>query len=449
MALPSTSGPGPSPTRAQRAARLAAQPYNRARHLDRILEQRQVRSIYQPIVDLSTGETIAFEALARGPAGTPMERPDLLFGTARDLGLVQELDWICRATAMDTAMQAGFGTALTLFINVEPDVAATRAPEDLYFTFKRAQQDLRIVLEVTERALLERPAELLHWLSYARKRWWGVALDDVGATSESLALLPFVRPDVVKLNAHLVRNVHDDEDKRVLEAVHEYAQRTGALVLSEGIEEPEDAERATHELGAQLGQGWLFGRPRDLPAKLPRPRRVVPLLAPPPTTTAESPWSIVSAVSQEQTLPEAAVRRRFAQVEQAAMFSREAPVVLASFPPGEGPWGTPEDRLSRLRAQACFCGAVGLDLTSSTDRGWQTSPLPHGEEMNNEWVLLSIAPHQAAVVVAFDADEVDGSGHRLLEVCWSQERDVVSAVAEFLMRRLSSPVVDLDGRLVI
>ena len=131
------------------------------------------------------------------------------------------------------------------------------------------------------------------------------------------------------------------------------------------------------------------------------------------------------------------------------MFSREAPVVLASFPPGEGPWGTPEERLSRLRGQACFCGAVGLDLTSSTDRGWQTSPLPHGEEMNNEWVLLSIAPHQAAVVVAFDADEVDGSGHRLLEVCWSQERDVVSAVAEFLMRRLSSPVVDLDGRLVI
>ena len=436
----------PRVARARRAAQKASRPYSRARHLDRILEQRRVQAVYQPIVTLAGRETVAFEALARGPAGTPLERPDLLFGTARELGLVRELDWICRIAAMEGALDAGFDSALTLFINVEPDVAATRAPDDLFLSLRKAQRNLRVVLEVTERAVLERPSELLHWLGDARRRWWGVALDDVGATSESLALLPFVRPDVVKLNAHFLWQEHTDEDRRVLAAVHNYVDRTGATLLAEGIETAEHAERAVHELGASLGQGWYFGRPGPLPGRLPRPRSVVPLLPQPRQVRDESPWSIVSADAPGQSLPEAAVRRLFATVEQQAMLSHEAPVVLAAFPHGPGPWTTPDERLQRVRQHACFCGSVGVGLPPVSQEGWQIGPIAPGEEMADEWVLLSLAPHQSAVVVAYDARETDESGHRLLEVCSSEDRDVVSRVAELLMRKLATPTVDFDGR---
>ena len=436
----------PRVARARRAAQKASAPYSRARHLDRILQQRKVQAVYQPIVTLDGRETVAFEALARGPAGTPLERPDLLFGTARDLGLVRELDWVCRVTAMEGALEAGFDSALTLFINVEPDVAATRAPEDLLVPLRKAQRNLRVVLEVTERAVLERPAELLHWLGDARRRWWGVALDDVGATSESLALLPFVRPDVVKLNAHFLWQDHTDEDRRVLAAVRNYIERTGATLLAEGIETADHVARAKEELGATLGQGWYFGRPGPLPGRTPRPRSVVPLLPSPERVKEESPWSIVAESTEAQSLPEAAVRRMFATVEQAAMLSHEAPVILASFPHGPGPWTTPDERLQRVRQHACFCGSVGVGLPLISEEGWQVGPLAHDEEMADEWVLLSIAPHQSAVVVAYDARETDETGHRLLEVISSEDRDVVSRVAELLMRKLATPTVDFEGR---
>src|SRR4029077_12552093 len=54
--------------------------------LTTILSRRSVRAAYQPIVDLETGETVAFEALARGPVGSPLENPAALFGTARSCG---------------------------------------------------------------------------------------------------------------------------------------------------------------------------------------------------------------------------------------------------------------------------------------------------------------------------------------------------------------------------
>lgn len=423
--------------------------YNRARHLDRIVTNRAVSHVFQPLVDLESREVVAYEALTRGPIGTPMESPGLLFTTARELGLIAELDWVCRATAMERALEAGFGTTLTLFVNVEPDVAATRAPEDLVFILKHAQRDLRVVLEVTERSLLERPAELLHWLNFAREQWWGVALDDVGATSESLALMPFVRPDVIKLDAHLVNDVHTEEDKRVLEAVHDYADRTKATIVAEGIESKAHVLRAHEELGATLGQGWYFGRPTALPRRLPAPRRAVTLLEPPATAAVRSPWALISAARPTHSLPEAAVRRRMAQVEQAAMVSRDAPVVLGCVPAGPGPWSPHEEQFDRLARYACFAGVVGQGLEAAHHRRWQSGPLPPGDEMANEWVLVSLSPHNAAAVVAFDAHERDERGQRLLECAWTQDPDVVAPIAELLMRRMSVPVVDSAGQLTV
>ncbi len=432
-----------------RAPLQAAMPYSRARHFDRILRQRAITTVYQPIVDLESREVLAYEALTRGPAGTALERPDLLFATARDCGMVRELDWVCRAKAMETAMRAGFGGGLTLFVNVEPDVVATRAPEDLILTLKNAERDLRVVLEVTERALLERPAELIHWLSWARERWWGVALDDVGATSESLALMPFVNPDVIKLDFRFIRQpTLTAEDLRVIEAVREHAGRTGATVLAEGIETAKDLQRA-RDLGATLAQGWFFGRPGALPQHLRAPKASVPLLPAGEPERSSGPWEVLTRyVPDHQSLPEAHARRLFAKIEQGAILSREAPLVLGSFPGTPGPWGTPEERLGRLRPAAAFCGAVGVGLDDVVTPRWHTTRLAGSEEMADEWSLAVIAPHHAEAIVAYDAGDRGPRGERLLDVVTTSNRQAVSRVAELLMRKLAVPVVGVDGRLL-
>ena len=424
-------------TRTRPRVSEATLPYARARHFARILERRGVRTLYQPLVDLETGEVLGYEALSRGPAGSPLERPDLLFEAARDLGLVAELDWVCRATAMGGAMAAALSGSLTLFVNVEPDVPLTSVPDDVLLTLKRAERQLRVVLEVTERALLERPSALLQELAFARERWWGVALDDVGANPDSLALMPLVNPDVIKMDFHYVRRDWDASDRRVLDAVRRQAATTGAAILAEGIETEEHLERA-RAMGATIGQGWLFGRPEPLPAVLPRPARVIPLLDIPTAPAQASPYELVEQLSEPQTVTEATARRMAAAVEQNAMMSPEAPLVLAAFPEGQGPWGTPSSRLGRLIPRSAFVGAVGPQVVAESGRGFQCAPIAADDVMADEWIIAVLAAHHAEVLVAYDAGDRDADGHRLLDVVTTTDRDAVARVCELLMRRLGT-----------
>jgi hypothetical protein len=95
-----------------------------------LLAADAIRSVYQPIVDLDSGEVVAYEALARGPVGSSLERPDLLFAAPRRCGLVAELDWACRAAAFSgelprsTTPSAAFPTRPARVASDSPFAAA-------------------------------------------------------------------------------------------------------------------------------------------------------------------------------------------------------------------------------------------------------------------------------------------------------------------------------------
>ena len=91
-----------------------------------------------------------------------------------------------------------------------------------------------------------------------------MALDDVGAEPASLAVMPFVRPDVIKLDLRLVQGRTTAEVARIVNAVRAQAELTGARILAEGIETRRHAEIA-RTLGATIAQGYLYGRPGVLP----------------------------------------------------------------------------------------------------------------------------------------------------------------------------------------
>ena len=222
-----------------------------------------VRPVYQPIIDLATDQVVGFEALTRGPSGTELEPPLPLFAAMRDAARLAEFDRACRDMALAAASRGRIEPPLTVFVNVEPELLD---PEDE--TWKRAPGALRCCIEVTERALTARPAELLRAVARVREQSWGVALDDVGADPETLALMALLRPDVIKLDMHMVQGRPDREVAEVVGAVNAQAQETGALVLAEGIE-TEQHLRIAMALGARLGQGYAFGRPEDLPETPP------------------------------------------------------------------------------------------------------------------------------------------------------------------------------------
>jgi EAL domain-containing protein (putative c-di-GMP-specific phosphodiesterase class I) len=115
-----------------------------------LIARRRLRCLYQPIVDRRSGEIVGYEALARGPEGDALERPDVLFAAAREEGLLAELDWLCRAMAFDGAINAGLRPPAALFVNVEPDVFDVPVPGEHATSLRRASSDLKVLYEVTE-----------------------------------------------------------------------------------------------------------------------------------------------------------------------------------------------------------------------------------------------------------------------------------------------------------
>ena len=121
----------------ERRAGVAA--VNPPQTVEAVLAAGAVKTLFQPIVELSNGAVVAYEALSRGPEGSPLERPDLLFDAARRDGLVESLDWTCRTTALRTALEGGLSSPLGLFVNVEPDALGLAPPPHLAEVWSRPQ----------------------------------------------------------------------------------------------------------------------------------------------------------------------------------------------------------------------------------------------------------------------------------------------------------------------
>jgi EAL domain-containing protein (putative c-di-GMP-specific phosphodiesterase class I) len=243
-----------------------------------VLAEAELWSVYQPIVALVDRSVVAHEALLRGLVdGREVGGGDLFF-VAEAAGWLHRLDRIGRESAVTGA--APWLGEHDLYVNVNP--ASIYRPQVCLASTERAVHDAgidadRLVVEVVESHLVADRGHLHSVLEHFRSLGWRVALDDVGAGWSSLSLLAAVRPDVVKLDKRLVHELPDDGARTVLKAVIDLAHQLGAVVVAEGIETDRLAEEVTG-LGADLGQGWLFGRPE-------RPR--------PPVEEREGRWQPV------------------------------------------------------------------------------------------------------------------------------------------------------------
>jgi len=182
---------------------------------------------------------------------------------AHAAGLEHEIEWECQRAALQGALDGKLAQGQALFVNFEPRLLKADQPEHVLGLLDAALDRFSVFAEVTERSLTDRPAELLAAVERLRLRGVGVALDDVAADPRSLALMPFLAPDVIKLDLRLVQENPSRQIAEIVHAVGGEAECTGALVLAEGIE-TEEHRRTALALGARYGQGWLFGRPGEL-----------------------------------------------------------------------------------------------------------------------------------------------------------------------------------------
>jgi EAL domain-containing protein (putative c-di-GMP-specific phosphodiesterase class I) len=229
---------------------------HRARHdlISEVIERGGPRMAMQPIVDLATRQVRGLEALARFPEHADWT-PETWFAEAATVGLGAELE----ASAIRSALQA-----LPLLpdgVVMSVNVSAGSLCRDDILEMLAGSNAPRLVVELTEHTRIDDYDALADALADIRAAGARLAVDDAGSGWASLEHILQLQPEVLKLDRALVSGVHDHPGRRaMIEAMRGFAERMGATLIAEGIEESEEL-RTLSELGVQYGQGYLLGRP--------------------------------------------------------------------------------------------------------------------------------------------------------------------------------------------
>jgi EAL domain-containing protein (putative c-di-GMP-specific phosphodiesterase class I) len=399
-----------------------------------LASSEQLRILFQPIVDLDALEVVGYEALARGPVGSSLEQPSELFAAARAEGYLAALDNACRAHAFRAAIRLNRLAPLTLFVNVEPEVLDGAPLADLLEIADSSPGEMRVVFEITERAIAARPAELLRTVETIRAHGWAVALDDVGADPKSLAFMSLLRPEVVKLDLRLIQQRPTPEIANVMHAVNAYTESSGALLLAEGIETEAhlDAARA---LGAQYGQGWLFGRPGVEPSPLPIARAELPGVAHGPSAGG-SPFACLAAGTKLRIASKRLLIELSKKLEAEALAQGDTAIVAAAFQECRNFTPLTAERYTRLAEGTAFVFALGEGLSHEPVAGVRGARLEPGDPVLGEWGVVVIAPHFAAALLARDLGDTGPEMDRGFEYALTYRRDAVIDAASALLSRV-------------
>jgi diguanylate cyclase (GGDEF)-like protein len=256
------SSPGPI------AATIAAAATRRTvRH---VLETGAVRTLCQPIASLSTGDVFGFEALSRPEADPPLDSPQEFLAAARACNLLVQVDHAWRLAAVSR-----FGPLLAheqvLFLNCTPAALTSgllSAGSFQALVRRHGLQPERVVLEITEEHAIEDFDQMRRIVGAFRSCGFLFAIDDAGAGASSLQSIVELRPDFIKLDRWLARDIEFDRGRRsMVDAICTLARQVGARVITEGIETREQLS-AFIDLGADFGQGYFLGRPSSIPAPI-------------------------------------------------------------------------------------------------------------------------------------------------------------------------------------
>jgi EAL domain-containing protein (putative c-di-GMP-specific phosphodiesterase class I)/DNA-binding NarL/FixJ family response regulator len=240
--------------------RSAAERGKLRREIRAVIDRSEVRSALQPIFDLERLQPVGYESLARFPNHNSRQVPDW-FADAATVGMRAELELTALATGMGVLGALPADTFLA--VNASPELLGERTLAEMV----AATANRRIVLEVTEHVEVADYDALAGYLHQLRAAGCRIAVDDAGAGYASLRHILRLRPDYIKLDMTLTRDIDTDGDRRALaSSLLTFAREVSATVIAEGIETQAELD-TLRGLGATLGQGYFLARPSE-PAHL-------------------------------------------------------------------------------------------------------------------------------------------------------------------------------------
>ncbi|MBW7572186.1 GGDEF domain-containing protein [Caproiciproducens faecalis] len=235
--------------------------------LDRIIDGKWIKAVFQPIVSLRDGSVMGYEALSRITCESAIANPEDLFRFAGESSRLWDLELLCRTTALQAAyLKTEPESKKKLFLNVNPDVM-----HDTKFRQGFTKEYLKnygavpedIIFEITERNAASDMESFHGAVTHYKDQNYKIAIDDAGAGYSGLNLISDINPHYIKLDMNLIRNIDKDSIKFALvKSMTELSHVANISLVAEGVETPEELVTLI-DLGVQYAQGYYLQRPDE------------------------------------------------------------------------------------------------------------------------------------------------------------------------------------------
>jgi len=227
----------------------------------RVLEGEPLTTLFQPIVNLTDGSVMGYEALARPKGFAAMDTVENVFEAARNGGQIRDLDWVCRRRAVEDAKQLPADAVIFLNMSAAALLDPIHGVDQLLLILSAAKRAPRtVVIEITEHELIRDYAALSRVLASYRAEGIRFALDDVGEGHSTLELLAASGSEHLKLGRSLTMTSSRIGSRAAMDATMAFARASGAVVIAEGVENEFVAD-LMKEAGIHFGQGFGLRKP--------------------------------------------------------------------------------------------------------------------------------------------------------------------------------------------
>ena len=252
--------------------------------LKRIIDERAIKTVFQPIISLVDGEVLGHEALSRITCDSGISNMETLFALAGHHNCLWDLEQLCRTRAFEAAFRFMIPPySKKLFINVNPNVLHDESfQKGLTKEYLNQYQisSSNIIFEITERNIIKDIEGFIAAIDHYKSQDYKIAIDDAGAGYSGLNLISDINPNFIKLDMKLTRDIHTDSLKAALvKGMVELSKISNISLIAEGIEKEEELETLVN-LGVQYGQGYYIQVPdaevKDIdPAIISRIRELI------------------------------------------------------------------------------------------------------------------------------------------------------------------------------
>ncbi|KNZ41828.1 GGDEF domain-containing protein [Acetobacterium bakii] len=236
--------------------------------LDIIIKNKQIRTVFQPIVSLRDGYVLGHEALSRITGESKIENPEMLFNLAGEYNKLWDLELLCRTTALEAAFKFMVPPYnKKLFINVNPNTMhddAFRKGFTKDFLRQYHISPKNIIFEITEKNVISDMAGFRATVDHYKSQDYEIAIDDAGAGYSGLNLISDISPSYIKLDMNLIRGINTDNLKFALvKGMVELSKVSNIQLIAEGIETYDELDTLVN-LGVQYGQGFFIQKPHSM-----------------------------------------------------------------------------------------------------------------------------------------------------------------------------------------